>query len=176
MDISLIVIFILATFIFFIMISKNTSIDKCPYNGGKCYDGNGKYQYKGRGCEKESIQKLLSRTDWVAKNTFNKNIYTISYILAYILILGVMIVLYAVSEYVLSVWEYIILLLVSYIITFSITNLIRFHTDRYPIYYIRNNIGYIANKLQIKLDKNPGKPSDDEKVPHRTYVQDKLKY
>lgn len=176
MDISLIVIFIVATFIFFAVIAENATIDRCPYDGGKCYDGNGKYQYKGRGCKDETVQKLLSRTDWVAKNMLNKPLYTTSYIISYVLVLGIIVVFYGISEYVLSVWEYVILLIVSYIITFSITNLIGFHTDRYPIYYIRNNIDYIGDKLKIKLKEDPGKPCDDAKVPYRTYIQDKLNY
>lgn len=176
MDTSLIIVFIVATLIFFIMIGENASIGRCPYDGGECYDGNGKYQYKGRGCKDESVDVLLNRIDWIAKNSLNKPLYTTSYIIAYVLVLGIMIVFYGISEYVLSVWEYVILLIISYIITFSITNLIVFHTDRYPIYYIRNNIGYIGKKLKIELDNDPGHPCDDAKVPHRTYIQDKLNY
>ena len=89
--------------------------------------------------------------------------------------LGILITLYATSYYVLSVWEYIILLIISFIIVFSVTNLINFHTDRYPAYYIRSNTGYIADKLHIKL-KDPGRPCDDTRVPYRTYIRDKLKY
>jgi hypothetical protein len=176
MDIFLVVIFLFATFIFFIMISENASIGRCPYEGGECFDGNGKYQYKGRGCKDESVHILLSRIDWVAKNSNNKSVYTTSYIIAYTLTLSIIVVLYATSYYVLSVWEYVILLMVAYIITFSITNLIGFHTDRYPIYYIRNNIGYITNKLGIEIDEDPGHPCDDAKVPYRTQIQDKLRY
>jgi hypothetical protein len=158
------------------MIEENASSGRCPYEGGECYDGNGKYQYKGRGCKDESVSILLSRIDWLAKNNNNKPLYTTSYIIAYALVLGIVVVMYATSQYILSVWEYIILLLVSYIITFSISNLIGFHTDRYPIYYIRNNIGYIANKLKLEINEDPGHPCDDAKVPYRTFVQDKLRY
>ena len=157
------------------MITENASIGRCPYNGGECYDGNGKYQYKGRGCKDESISVLLNRIDWLAKKSVNKSLYTTSYIIAYVLTLGIMITLYATSSYVLSIWEYIILLLVSFIITFSITNLIGFHTDRYPMYYIRNNIEYITDKLDIDVE-DPGHPCDDAKVPYRTYIRDKLRY
>lgn len=176
MDTTLIIVFILATVIFFLMTSENVSINQCPYPNGKCYDGNGKYQYKGRGSEKESIQVLLSRIDWLAKNNLNKPIYITSYIISYLLILGVMVVMYATSKYILNAWEYVILLIVAFIITFSITNLIGFHSDRYPSYYIRNNISYIADKLSLKIKDNPGNPSNCTKIPHRTYIQDKLCY
>lgn len=174
MDYSLFLIFIVATIIFFLMVSENVSISQCPYKNGKCYDGNGKYQYKGRGFKDESVELLLNRIDWLAKNSINKPLYITSYIISYILVLGVMVVLYATSQYILNVCEYVILLLVAYIITFSVTNLIAFHTDKYPTYYIRNNIDYIANKLNIKLKEDPGCPSKHSKVPHRTYIQDKL--
>ena len=176
MDIPLIIVFIIATIVFFIMIGDNASISRCPYEGGKCFDGNGKYQYKGRGCKDESVGVLLSRIDWIAKNSLNKPLYTTSYIIAYALVLGIMIVFYGISEYVLSVWEYILLLIISYILTFSIINLIDFHTDRYPTYYIRNNLSYISKKLRIELESDPGHPCDDSKVPDRTYVQDKLNH
>ncbi len=175
MDLWLITVILLATVIFFLMVIENASIGRCPYTGGECFDGNGKYQYKGRGCEDEKVSVLLSRIDWLGKNTTNKPLYTSSYIIAYALSLGILITLYATSSYILSAWEYIILLIVSFIIVFSVTNLINFHTDRYPAYYIRSNTGYIADKLHIKL-KDPGRPCDDTKVPYRTYIRDKLKY
>jgi len=175
MDYPLIFVFILSTLIFVIMILENASIDRCPYKGGKCYDGNGKYQYKGRGCEKESVRTLLSRVDWTAKNTLKKPLFAISYIIAYVLILGLMVVMYGSSKYTFSVYEYVVLLIMAYIITFSLINLINFHTDRYPIYYIRNNISYIADKLNLELDEEPDHPCND-KLPHRTYIQDKLYY
>lgn len=175
MDYSLIFAFIIATIIFITMILENASIDRCPYKGGKCYDGNGKYQYKGRGCKKESIQTLLSRVDWTAKNTLKKPLFAISYIIAYVLILAVSVIMYGSCGYILSVYEYIILLIAAYIITFSVINLINFHTDRYPIYYIRNNISYIVDKLNLELDEEPDHPCND-KLPHRTYIQDKLCY
>lgn len=174
MDLLLIFVFVITTIVFFLTVSENVSISQCPYKNGKCYDGNGRYQYKGRGSKDESVEMLLNRIDWLAKNNLNKPLYTISYIISYLLVLGVMVVMYATSEYILNVWEYLILLIVSYIITFSITNLIAFHTDKYPTYYIRNNIDYIADKLNIKLREDPGCPSKHSKVPHRTYIQDKL--
>jgi len=175
MDLIFITIFILFSILFFIMISDNANINRCPYEGGKCYDGNGKYQYKGRGCKDEPVSTLINRIDWLAKNSYNKPLYSVAYIIAYVLALAVLVVLYATSCYVLSVWEYIIILLVAYIITFSLINLIGFHADRYPLYYIRNNISYIADKMNIDL-KEPPHPCDDTKVPFRTYVRDKIRY
>lgn len=170
----LIIVFILATLIFFVMIAENASVSRCPYTGGECYDGNGRYQYKGRGCKDEDVPTLLSRIDWLAKNSTNKPLYTTSYIIAYVLVLGIMIIMYATSEYVLSVIEYILILIVGFIIVFSITNLNEFHTDRYPSYYIRNNLNYIADKMNLDLEE-PNDPCCDTKVPYRTYIRDKLR-
>jgi hypothetical protein len=173
MDIWLITVLIIATVIFVLMIIENATIGRCPYTGGKCFDGNGKYQYKGRGCSDEDVSTLLSRIDWLAKNSSNKPLYTSSYIIAYALSLGVLLLLYASSCYTMDGWEYILILISSFVIVFSITNLINFHTDRYPIFYIRNNIDYIADKLNLKI-KDPGRPCKDTYVPHRTKVRDKL--
>ncbi len=175
MDIWLISVLILATVIFVLIIFENATISRCPYNGGKCFDGNGMYQYKGRGCDHETVHKLLGRIDWLVKNSKNKPLYTSSYIVAYVLTLGILIILYATSYYILSVWEYIIILLAAFVIVFSITNLIDFHTDRYPQYYIRTNVGYIADKLNIDI-KDPGKPCHKTYVPYRTKIRDKLNY
>ncbi len=173
MDYWLVLALIVSTIIFYFVMMEHAEIDRCPYRGGKCFDGNGKYQYKGRGCENESVSRLLSRIDWLAKNSTNKPIYTTSYIIAYALTLGVLIILYATSYYTLNVWEYIIILLISFIIVFSITNLINFHSDRYPIYYIRENISLISDKLKTEI-RNPPKPCKDTYVPHRTTLRDKL--
>ena len=175
MDCWLIGALIVTTLIFYFVMMEQASIDRCPYEGGKCFDGNGKYQYKGRGSKNESVSQLLGRIDWLAKNSVNKPIYPTSYIVAYALTVGVLIFLYATSCYVMSVWEYIIILLVSFVIVFSITNLLGFHSDRYPVYYVRENIGYISEKLNIKV-KNPGEPHPKTSVPHRTKLRDKLKY
>ena len=173
MDYWLVTVVALSTIIFYFVMMDHAEIDRCPYSGGKCFDGNGKYQYKGRGCERESVSRLLSRVDWLAKNSTNKPIYTTSYIIAYALVLGVLITLYATSCYVLNAWEYIIILLASFIIVFSITNLINFHSDRYPTYYIRENISLISNKLNIEIS-DPPKPCKDTYVPHSTKLRDRL--
>lgn len=175
MDQWLIAVLIVSTLIFYFVMMEHATTDRCPYEGGDCFDGNGKYQYKGRGCDNENVSVLLNRVDWLAKNAANKPIYTSSYIIAYALSLGVLITLYATSYYALNAWEYVIILLASFVITFSITNLINFHTDRYPIYYIRENIGYVADKLNFDIE-DPGKPCKGTCVPHRTKLRDKLKY
>jgi len=168
------IVFILFTLIFFLVISENANINRCPYVGGDCFDGNGKYQYKGRGSKKDDVSILLSRIDWLAKNNCNKPLYTNAYIISYAIILAIIIIMYATDYYFLSPWQLIILLFSIFIITFSIMNLFLFHTDRYSDYYIRENIDYISDQLGIKVYYDPNRPDPDTYVPHRTKVRDLL--
>jgi hypothetical protein len=164
---------LLFTVLFIISIVEDAKINRCPYKGGECFDGNGKFQYKGRGYKDESVDRLLNRIDWLAKNSNNKPLYTTSYIIAYVLSLAVLMILYASGRYLLNVWEYILIIIISFVIVFSLINLSLFHTDKYPQYYIRQNIRYISKQLNIK-EKDPGYPSYKSKVPHRTKIDDIL--
>lgn len=141
--------------------------------GGRCYDGNGKYQYKGRGYKKESVETLLNRIDWLAKNSVNDALYTTSYIIAFATTLAVFFIIYAFSGYILTVWEIVIILFAAFVVSFSIMNLFTFHTDRYRNYYIRKNIDYISKKLRTRI-KEPPNPSHKSHMPFRTKVQDIL--
>ena len=153
------------------MYKENAS--RCSPLGGKCFDGNGKYQYKGRGYRKESIEVLLSRIDWLAKNSCNDPIYTTSYIIAFLITLAVFVVVYAFTRHVLSVWEIIIILFSAFIICFSVMNLFDFHSQKYRSYYIRKNIDYITRHLKVCLNEAPN-PSSKSKMPFRTKVHDVL--
>ena len=170
---SQLLIFILFTLIFILIIGENVNITRCPYEGGKCFDGNGKYQYIGRGCEDESVSTLLKRIDWTAKNYENNPLYTTAYIISYSVLLGIIFILYTYSQYCISALEMVIFLFAVFIIVFSIMNLFNFHTNRYPIYYMRQNLKYISDKTGIKLDQPP-KPCPKTHVPHRTHVRDIL--
>ena len=166
-------IFIIFTAIFFFVIVYKTNQSRCCPMGGRCYDGNGKYQYKGRGYKKESIETLLSRIDWLAKNSVNDALYTTSYIIAFAITLAVFFILYAFSSYIASVWEIVIILFAAFVICFSVMNLFTFHTDRYRNYYIRKNIDYISRRLRTKV-KEPPNPSHKSHMPFRTKVHDVL--
>jgi hypothetical protein len=166
-------VFIFFTLLFFLIIDLNKNTSRCNENDKNCYDGNGCYQYKGRGEKNERVEILLSRIDWLAKNSSNKSLYTTSYIISYAIMLAVSVILYAYSNYIVSPWELILFLFSSFIITFSILNLFSFHTDRYNDYYIRENIRYISNQLQIPIFEPP-LPSSHSSIPHRTQVQDVL--
>lgn len=88
-------IFIIFTAIFFFMIFYNTNQSRtCPM-GGESFDGNGKFQYKGRGYKKEHLEVLLSRIDWLAKNSINNSLYSTSYIIAFPITLAVLVINYA---------------------------------------------------------------------------------
>ena len=117
-------ILILFTIIFFYVIGLNVEITRMNKDNKDNYDGNGVNQYKGRGHYSEDIQTLLSRIDWLAKNNMNANFYLIAYLIAYAITLSVSFILYATTNYIISVWELILVLFASYIVTFSILNLL----------------------------------------------------
>ena len=160
------------TVFFFYVININVTTTRCNKDSKECYDGNGYTQYKGRGDENEDIHVLLSRIDWLAKNSTNTSFYTVAYLIAYATVLSVTFILYAYSEYIISPWEMILVLFASYIVTFSILNLFQFHSEKYPNYYIRKNIDYISQRYNINI-KEPPLPVKN-KLPHRTKVQDVL--
>lgn len=166
-------IFILFTILFFTIIDINKKHSRCNESNSEDFDGNSSFQYKGRGHFKERIDVLLSRIDWLAKNAENKSLYTTAYIISFPIMLAVIIVLYACSSYIISVWEMILILISSFIITFSILNLFNFHTEKYTNYYIRKNLDYISKQLKINLF-DPPEPNIESKIPHRTVVQDVL--
>ena len=166
-------IFILFTAIFFFVISYKTNESKCNPTGDICCDGNGKHQYKGRGYRDEPIDVLMSRIDWLIKNSINNGLYTTSYIIAFSITLAVFLIVYAFTSLIIPVWAIIIVLFASFIICFSVMNLFDFHTNRYSDYYIRNNLNYIAKRLNIKMKEAPN-PYFKSKIPFRTKIQDVL--
>ena len=175
MNTWLVLVLIIAAAIFVVAILDNRTTSYCPYSGGECYDGNGKYLYKGRGYKKESVEELLSRIDWLAKNSKNKLVFTSSYIIAFPISLAILIVLYGYNGYCLSAIEYIMILMIVFIVVFSTANLFDFHNERYSAYYIRKNVEYIADKLNVDIN-TPNRPHHKSCVPHRTKVRDKLSY
>ena len=169
-----ILLFIFLTIIFFIVIGINKNLSRCNEDSkNKCFDGNGCYQYKGRGDEGEDVAVLLSRIDWLAKNACNGSLYTTAYIISYVILLSIIFILYAYSKYLISVFEMSLLIASSFIIVFSILNLFSFHTDKYPNYYIRKNIEILSERFQIPIH-DPPPPKEKDKLPHRTAVQDIL--
>lgn len=191
-------ILLVLTFLFFYVISLNKSITRCHEGAKNCFDGNGCYQYKGRGDKNESPEILLSRIDWLAKNSNSvSTLYTTCFILSYCITLSVIFILYAGSGYIVNYWELCLIFMACFIISFSISNLFTFHTDRYPNYYIRRNIGYLAERYNLTISEPPI-PLDEKALknlegrvplnnnfpktplphriplPHRTEVQDVL--
>lgn len=166
-------LFILLTILFFIVIGINKNISRCNGEDKNCFDGNGYFQYKGRGKKDESLEILLSRIDWLAKNACNGSLYTTSYIISYAILLATILILYAYSNYIVSIFEMTLILASSFITVFSILNLFSFHTDKYPNYYIRKNLEYLARGFNIQM-RDPPPPHPASKVPHRTKVQDIL--
>jgi hypothetical protein len=167
-----VIFFIFITILFFVTIDINKNISRCNTENKEDFDGNGQYQYKGRGDKSESVDILLSRIDWLAKNSYNKSLYTTAYIISYIILIAVFFICYACNTYSLSVWEMILIILTNFIVCFSILNLLNFHTERYNDYYIRNNVDIISEKLGLYLYEPP-KPIYSTKL-ERTMVQDVL--
>ena len=168
-----ILLFILFTIIFFVVVNINKNLSRCNETGKECFDGNGCFQYKGRGEDNEDISVLLSRIDWLAKNAANGSLYTTSYIVSYGVLLAVIFVLYAYSRYLISGFEMVLILASTFIVVFSILNLFSFHTDKYPNYYIRKNIDILSKRFNLNIS-DPPLPLSSSSVPHRTQVQDIL--
>lgn len=172
-----IVVFILLTILFIYSMSYNKKGTRCPspHEDTKeqiCFDGNGKSQRKGRGHDDESVETLLNRIAWSSKKAEVKYLYSMSYIIAYAIMLGVVAL---VLQRVPTVYEMVMIIAGAFLITFSVFTLFSFHTDRYPLYYIRENVGRIKDKLGLDTTfKNPGKPRNNDRIPFRTFVQDKL--
>ncbi len=166
-----VIVFILITILFFVVVNINKNVSRCNETDGTCFDGNGRFQYKGRGEDNEDVSILLSRIDWLAKNSSNGSLYTTSYIVAYGVLLAVIFVLYAYSRYLISVFEMVLILASTFIVVFSILNLFSFHTDKYPNYYIRKNIDILSKRFNLDISDPPPPISS---VPHRTQVQDIL--
>lgn len=164
-------VFIILT-LFFLIAMNYVQVDgKCPKKGEAYFDGNGVKQWRGRGYKEESVEVLLQRIDWLAKKGDDKNNYAMAYILAYLVSLGLLLVLYGYSGYIPEWSELIVIVLTSYLVLFSVDNLLNFHTHRYPYYYIRNNTNMIQDKLGY-YKACPPKPDKKSSVPHRTIVRD----
>ena len=166
-------VFMLLTAIFVFVIIYKGNRSRTNRYSHENFDGNGEFQYRGRGCKRESVQTLLRRIDWLAKNSINDSLYTTSYLIAFCTVLGIFFVVYAMTEMILSGWLVIMILFVSFVVCFSIMNLFDFHTNRYRNYYIRKNLDYIYKKLKM-IRQDPPLPSAKSKIPFRTKVQDVL--
>ena len=139
-----------------------------------CFDGNGEYQYLGRGSMDEDIPILLDRIDWLAKNNSEKSLYTTSFIVTLPILISTILTVYSYSSYFLSEYEIILIVLSTFISVFSILNLLQFHTDRYSDYYIRNNINLIRKKYNLSMKEDKLKNNIVTSLPHRTEIQDVL--
>lgn len=172
-----IIVFIILTVVFIYAMGYQKRGTRCPEpledtKDQVCFDGNGKSQRRGRGHDDESVETLLNRIAWGAKHAQTHYLYSMSYIIAYAIMLGVVAL---VLQRCPTVYEMVMIIAGAFLITFSVFTLFNFHTDRYPLYYIRENVGRIKEKLKLDTTfKNPGKPIHDNRIPFRTFVQDKL--
>lgn len=167
------ILFIFLSIIFFVVIDRNKRLSRTNEGVKGEFDGNGEYQYRGRGEKDENVETLLSRIDWLAKNASNStSLYTTAYICSYAILLAIILILYAYSRYILSSFEMVLIFSSSFITIFSILNLFSFHTDKYPNYYIRKNIEFLRDKFGI-FSSIPPIPTQTS-LPHRTHIQDIL--
>lgn len=171
----IILVFIVATLLFFWALHDVGQESRCPNkNSIECFEANGRYRHKGRGSDEDDVQTLLNRIDWLGKNGHIKYLYSTSYISAYLITLAVFFILFGFVDFFPTEWEIILILLVSFLISYSVTAVIGFHDDRYPYYYIRNNVKLIQDKMNWRSE-DPPKPKTNY-VPHRTVIRDILDY
>jgi len=110
-------------------------------------DGWSKLYKSGEYEEKDTVSKLLDKCEWLS--LFNER--TVKWrrflITAVIICIAVSVFIF---EQELSINKYLIMILLIYIILFSLSNYYRFHFERYPEIYSRDNITQIRNKLKLK--------------------------
>lgn len=174
LDKSCILVIVIASILFLYTISYKKSGTRSNPDDVESYDGNGVYQYKGRGSDSETIEVLLQRISWAASNGPKKYIFSMAYIIAFVSTIAVFLLLYSCGRNSPNVYEFLLVLLVIYLTTFSILGLFRFHTDRYPYFYIKQN----AMRLQQILKCNAGDPPlpTNQPIPHRTVMRDIIHY
>lgn len=158
---------LLLTLIFFSVWSQSCN-DRNSYkkNIKDSKDGNGKHQYKGRGYKNETIDILLNRINWLVKNNYDKNNYNNIFIITYIIILFLTLILYGYSSYLLSFWELALIFIVIFVILLSVNNFNNFHDNIYHYYYIKKNIEYITDQLNLNIKFDTPKPNK------KSYIED----
>ena len=156
--ILLIVIIIIIGLLLIALIEEGRDIygPKYDLNGGK-----GKIHYKGLGSSDEDLETLLNRIYWVADADGRNTKWKRAYIIA---ILATFIIFALLYKDIPSIRDILLVLLIIFISVYAIFGYFRFHSDRFSPYYIRKNIIYILDKLNLKY-KKPPTPLDSSKVP-----------
>ena len=168
-----VVVIVLATVIYLIVAYWQDSQTHCcrKEDGTQLNsDGNGKYLYKGRGHDDESMETLLQRIDWSAKHfSDNDYLFILAYKISFLVSISLIIALFPRWP---TMWEVLLFLLISYIIIYSVLSLAQFHVARYPLYYIRDNVKRIQQRKHYRQQAPPDPILND--LPHRTQITDLL--
>jgi len=141
---------------------------RCNKTASICRDGDGMYQYKGRGSDKDNISVLLGRIIWLAGHHDKTFTYHTSFTTSTFISIGLLALMMAFgidfsAPFLLSIF------LLVFLMIFSMQSLHDFHTARYSHYYTKFNARKVLEKLKLKEVKAP--PPTVEEIPHRTVIR-----
>lgn len=144
----------------------------CQYEGYDFFSyypdrrGFGAVNYKGVGHHSESLETLLSRAYWVADADGRHLKWRRALIIAVVsglLLAGI--------NRGTSIRNFLLTVLVVFLTAFSTLQFMRFHSDAFNGYYVRNNLQMVADRIGVSITTPPD-PIKLAKVP---YIRD-LKY
>ena len=124
------------------------------------HGGNGYLHYKGRGHKDDSIEDLLNRIWWLS-TIENRTSKWRRILLASIIASGIILVLLV--PQIPSPSQIFITILCIFLIFIGILSYYYFHCDRFPPYYIQENLNYLRKKLNYS--EYPKEVDIDSKTP-----------
>lgn len=154
---------IIVIIIILITIIITEARDLYSYNNSKLVGGNGKIHYKGRGSPDESIDQLLNRIYWVADADGRTSKWHRAF---FISILATCLIVLVIFHRIPTPREIILLILIIFVSSLAVFGFFRFHSDRFAPYYIRQNINFARQKLNLPAKyTDPGIPSTFSSTP-----------
>lgn len=130
-------------------------------------DGNGESHYLGRGHSSEPVALLLDRIEW---STYLENRISIISRFVIITVIIMLFVICVIMQKVPTPAKTILLFLVVFIPMYATHQLHYVHGDVYNDYYIKKNVHFIREKLDLKKGHPKRPPPPHYKIPGRTDV------
>lgn len=132
-----------------------------------CQDGNGCIHHLGRKHKNDEIQDHLDRIDWVVLTNMRTNKFLRSFAQGFLISFFIFILMWRDWP---TLVEIFMMLGIATLIGLSTSKLYEYHADIYPIYYIRDNIKAIREKLELEEEKEPKPPGPVKNIPHTSIV------
>lgn len=142
---------------------------RCPPDG-PCVDGNGEIHYKGRPHPDDELSHILDRIDWVSTTQLRSNKVMRAYNIAFVSMLIILCLLWRRWPY---VYEILILTGAIFLVGLAMAKLYDFHSDIYPIYYIKDNVNQLREIFDA-IANDPNEPGSIDDIPHHTVIRREL--